>query len=35
MSAIALVAFVALVGYVAVTKRDVQRRHHSTCPSLT
>ena len=28
MSAIALVVFVALVGYVAVTKRDVQRRHH-------
>jgi uncharacterized membrane-anchored protein len=28
VSAIALVAFVALVGYVAVTKRDVQRRHH-------
>lgn len=32
VSAIALVAFVALVGYVAVTKRDVQRRHHLYLP---
>jgi uncharacterized membrane-anchored protein len=32
VSAIALVAFVALVGYVAVTRRDVQRRHHLHVP---
>ena len=32
VNAIALVAFVALVGYVAVTKRDVQRRHHLHLP---
>ena len=32
VSAIALVIFVALVGYVTVTKRDVQRRHHLHVP---
>jgi uncharacterized membrane-anchored protein len=32
VSAIALVIFVALVGYVTVTKRDVQRRHHLRVP---